>query len=244
MNCMKLLLKSVLLLACSNVLADEVTCESKGNQQQECDMDTRGEVRLVRQLSKANCIEGQSWGLFKHSVWVKDGCRAVFSSAGGGGRQDRGGGYDDRDDDQGGAGGAPDEVTCESVGNRKVECEMNTSGEVRVVRQLSRTACVDGQNWGLGRHSVWVSDGCRAVFARDGGGADTRDRAGSRGGDRAPSAAIAGCNRFADQGYDGEVQSQSALKPGFWEVILRYEEYRYVCNVDSSGKVVSFDKIN
>ena len=64
-------------------LADEVTCESKGKAQTSCDMDTRGEVRLVRQLSKSACTEGVSWGLSKHSVWVSNGCRAVFSSGAG-----------------------------------------------------------------------------------------------------------------------------------------------------------------
>ena len=41
-------------------------------------MDTRGTVELVRQLSHSTCVEGQSWGLSRHAVWVKDGCRAVF----------------------------------------------------------------------------------------------------------------------------------------------------------------------
>lgn len=63
-------------------IAAEVTCESKGKAQTSCDMDTRGEVKLVRQLSRAACTEGVSWGLSKHSVWVSDGCRAVFSSGG------------------------------------------------------------------------------------------------------------------------------------------------------------------
>lgn len=62
----------------SDSLAREVTCESRDRKQTECDMDTRGEVRLVRQLSDTRCEQGQSWGLYKHAVWVKDGCRAVF----------------------------------------------------------------------------------------------------------------------------------------------------------------------
>lgn len=58
--------------------SSEVTCESRDRHRVECDMDTRGNVYVVRQLSHASCIEGQSWGLSKHSVWVEDGCRAVF----------------------------------------------------------------------------------------------------------------------------------------------------------------------
>lgn len=41
-------------------------------------MDTRGSVRVVRQLSHSPCTEGVSWGLSKHAVWVERGCRAVF----------------------------------------------------------------------------------------------------------------------------------------------------------------------
>jgi hypothetical protein len=62
--------------------------------------------------------------------------------------------------------------------------------------------------------------------------------------DHAPAAAISGCNKFADQGYDGTIMSQSALKPGMWEIIIRFEQYRYVCNVSSSGNVSSFDKLD
>ena len=38
--------------------------------------------------------------------------------------------------------------------------------------------------------------------------------------------------------------AQNAMKPGYWELILRFEEYRYVCNVSSDGRVSSFDKLN
>lgn len=64
------------------------------------------------------------------------------------------------------------------------------------------------------------------------------------GGSRAPAAAVKACNKFADQGYDGTIVSQSAMKAGWWEVVMRFEQYRYVCNVSSNGKVESFNKIN
>jgi hypothetical protein len=60
---------------------------------------------------------------------------------------------------------------------------------------------------------------------------------------KAPPAALSACNKFADQGYDGTVISQSAMKPGWWEIVLRYEDSRYVCNVSSAGKVDSFNII-
>jgi hypothetical protein len=62
--------------------------------------------------------------------------------------------------------------------------------------------------------------------------------------DQAPAAAIKACNKFANEGYDGTIVSQSAMKPGWWEIVMRFEQYRYACNVSSSGQVQSFNKIN
>jgi ribosomal protein L32 len=72
-------------LAPMSALADRVKCESPRHDMHECAMNTRGEVRMVEQLSHTQCVEGVTWGLNKHSVWVKDGCRAVFESGGRGG---------------------------------------------------------------------------------------------------------------------------------------------------------------
>jgi AraC-like DNA-binding protein len=57
-----------------------------------------------------------------------------------------------------------DQVTCESVNNRRAECDMNTRGEVRLVRQLGRTSCVETANWDVNRSSIWVDRGCAGVF--------------------------------------------------------------------------------
>lgn len=59
------------------------------------------------------------------------------------------------------------EVTCESVKDRRNECAMDTNGNVRVVRQLSKASCDQGRTWGLSKHAVWVEGGCRAVFRKD-----------------------------------------------------------------------------
>ena len=146
-------------LANGALLADEVTCESQDDRRVECAMDTRGAVRVARQLSKTQCVEGENWGISKHAVWVDAGCRAVFVSEGGGGSQ----GY-------AGSENLPKRVTCESQNDRRVECAMDTRGGVHVVRQLSKTRCIEGQNWGLSKHAVWVEGGCRAEFELQGGG--------------------------------------------------------------------------
>ena len=79
-----------------------ITCESRGYDRAYCSVDTRGGVRLVRQLSESRCVSGRSWGADRRGIWVSDGCRAQFavgSSHGGwDGRYDRDGRYDDRYD--------------------------------------------------------------------------------------------------------------------------------------------------
>jgi DNA-binding transcriptional regulator/RsmH inhibitor MraZ len=148
----------ILLFGAVAGFADEVTCESKDNRRKECAMDTRGRVWIIRQLSDSACVEGRSWGVSGNSVWVDDGCRAVFAS--------------DRDNTRGyrnQSSGGPTQVTCESKDNRRAECTMDTRGRVRIIRQLSDSPCVEGRSWGTYRNSVWVNDGCRAVFASEGG---------------------------------------------------------------------------
>lgn len=56
-----------------------LVCESVGSDYQYCPADTDRRVRLVRQLSKAPCREGDSWGYDKRGIWVDRGCRAEFA---------------------------------------------------------------------------------------------------------------------------------------------------------------------
>ena len=55
-----------------------VRCESNDRRTQECAADARRGVRLVRQLSDTQCIEGRNWGYHPDRVWVAGGCRAEF----------------------------------------------------------------------------------------------------------------------------------------------------------------------
>lgn len=57
-----------------------MTCESENEQDAECTITTGDEVRLVEQLSRADCVEGESWGIGRYVVWVRDGCRAIFEA--------------------------------------------------------------------------------------------------------------------------------------------------------------------
>ncbi|WP_372016436.1 DUF3011 domain-containing protein [Pseudoxanthomonas sp. 10H] len=129
------------------------------------------------------------------------------------------------------------EVTCESQGQQKAECAMDTRGEVRMVRQLSHGACVEGQSWGLARNSVWVSDGCRATFRN----------ASARGGDApAPVAAAEGdllgaCNVRA--GAAGRLVTRVPVGSDAAELIVDYPDGRYVCMVRNDGFVTSLTRI-
>lgn len=61
---------------------------------------------------------------------------------------------------------ADDHITCESRNNQRNYCRANLRhAEVDIDRQLSRTTCRHGQNWGWDGGGVWVDDGCAAVFS-------------------------------------------------------------------------------
>ena len=129
-------------------------CESDNARTRHCDADTRGGVRMSRQLSDSPCIEGRSWGYDRSGVWVSQGCRAEFTVGAGGGY---GPGY-------GEGPGYGQTVRCESQDKRQRRCNVSVGRGVDIVRQLSGTRCVQGQNWGWDRSGIWVTGGCRAEF--------------------------------------------------------------------------------
>ncbi|MBP7370361.1 MAG: DUF3011 domain-containing protein [Arenimonas sp.] len=57
----------------------DLTCESSNGQTRTCPInDSAGNVYLKTQLSRSGCYEGSTWGSYDNSVWVSNGCRAVF----------------------------------------------------------------------------------------------------------------------------------------------------------------------
>ncbi len=71
-----------------------ITCSSDNGQRVYCNANTRGGVRMVRQISGSSCRQGTTWGYDSRGIWVDRGCRAEFEVAG------RGSGF------TGGSGGA------------------------------------------------------------------------------------------------------------------------------------------
>ncbi len=59
-------------------VAQTVRCESANYRRNYCSADTRGGVRLTRQLGSTNCVRGTSWDFDQNGIWVDNGCRADF----------------------------------------------------------------------------------------------------------------------------------------------------------------------
>ena len=158
-----------LLATCTVVDARTITCESGGGTQF-CPADTRGGVQLTRQLSKAGCYEGKTWGYDRNGIWVTRGCRARFETEDfrpeyyGGGYGDRE--YRPREDHR--RGGPPRTITCESHEPNDNYCRAPLRhAQVEIVRQLSKKPCNFGETWGWDGGGIWVTRGCRAVFSID-----------------------------------------------------------------------------
>ncbi|MHC1666534.1 DUF3011 domain-containing protein [Stenotrophomonas geniculata] len=138
-----------------------VRCESIKNRSNECRLE--GRARMIRQLSGSPCVEGETWGQSRYGVWVTQGCRAEFV-----GEYRRGGGWGGGHGNGWGNGGngwgRGEVITCHSNGHRQEYCDARIRRGVRLVRQDSRSACIEGQTWGWDRRGIWVSDGCRAQF--------------------------------------------------------------------------------
>ncbi|MFY2765325.1 DUF3011 domain-containing protein [Arenimonas sp. MALMAid1274] len=126
-----------------------VRCESANQRYRECPTNFRNRAVLRRELSKADCLEGRSWGQRQGMVWVNWGCRAEFTESNAGWEGDRG--YT---------------VTCSSPSEGYTTCAWNSRyGRPQLIEKLSRSECIEGRTWGYRGNSIWVDRGCRARFA-------------------------------------------------------------------------------
>ena len=129
-----------------------ITCSSDDGRRNYCNVDTSRGVRLSRQISGSACTQGQTWGFDNRGVWVDRGCRAEFMVGGGGGNW---------------GGGQGQTITCSSDDGRRNYCNANGANlrDVTLTRQISGSACIQGQTWGVDNRGIWVDRGCRAEFA-------------------------------------------------------------------------------
>jgi hypothetical protein len=125
-----------------------ITCSSNDGRRHYCGIDTSRGVQLSRQISGSPCIQGQTWGFDRRGVWVDRGCRAEFFA---GGRRPH----------------PPAQViTCSSNDGRRNYCPIDgfARNNIFMSRQISGSACIQGQTWGVDRRGLWVDRGCRAEF--------------------------------------------------------------------------------
>jgi len=132
-------------------------------------------------------------------------------------------------------------VTCESVDQKQHECDMDTRGTVVVSRQLSRTRCVQGQNWDVNRHSIWVKDGCRAEFSNVSRRQDDSARWRGEGGRGGRADLLQACDDRARA--DGSEVTRVAVNQDLMELIVNYPDGRYLCLVHTDGTVQSLTRL-
>jgi hypothetical protein len=203
-----------------------VRCESLGNQYEFCRVNTRGDVRLRRQISRDPCIAGRTWGFQRDGIWVVKGCRAEFEV-----------GYYNASWENG-----QRLVTCESEDNNYRRCRTWTYGEVRVARTLSQRRCAKGSNWGYDSNGIWVNGGCRAVFAvgvdQGGGWGQYPGAGGGNTWEQSRNQAISSCTELAGQRSMRNISVQGTDRRSDGDVSVRLEgrigssRYRMNCRYD------------
>ena len=139
----------VLFVAASATGQTTVRCESTDGRYRECSIDGIGRIALTQQISDTNCVLGKNWGFRDGTVWVDEGCRGDFALV------ERG--FQAR--------GTGKVVVCESEDGKRTNCATpSTADGVAVVRQFSRSSCIQGRSWGYTPNGIWVDEGCRAEF--------------------------------------------------------------------------------
>jgi hypothetical protein len=138
-----------------------ITCSSNDGKRNYCNIPPRSNVNLTRQISGSACIQNQTWGVDQRGLWVDRGCRAQFTVGGGGGGWNNGPG----------GGNQGQIVTCSSNDGKRNYCNSYGAGprDITLGRQISGSACVQGQTWGVDQRGLWVDRGCRADFFIRGG---------------------------------------------------------------------------
>lgn len=139
-----------------------ITCES-GRRPNRCFVDGAiRDVRLMRQLSRAACVEGRTFGFDRDSIWVTDGCRGEFLVT-----ASRHGGHFPRPRPEPRPDPRPrsELIECRSRGFGYASCPVRGVIEaVRIELQHSRNACIEGTSFSFERNYLWVDRGCEATF--------------------------------------------------------------------------------
>jgi hypothetical protein len=122
-------------------------------------------------------------------------------------------------------------VTCQSRDQRTVYCNLDTRYGVRIYRQLSSGACIEGRTWGWDRSGVWVSQGCRAEFA-------VADNSGYGSGYYGNSRYGYGSGYYGNSGYNNGYYGNNGYNSGYYGNSSRYGyggSHTFRCESINSG---------
>ena len=232
----------------ADALAASVTCQSRNNQREECWLQGRGEVVLVRQISKTACVKGRNWDETRNGLYVTDGCGGVFETRTGwdNNRPGQGGGWDNNRPGQGNNSGYNDLVGARAStgeqelrrrGYRDTRSESAPGGRFVFWRTPQRSCIevrvVDNRFQTIRPVSSNACDDNRP-------NPPPRPLPDNLGG--LPPGAVAACKmQYSNQGLDGTVERQGRVRPGVWEVVLSYPPQRFRCLVNDRGQVISFN---
>ena len=130
----------------------QIACASRNYERQFCPSERRIiRARLIEQRSRAECVQGRSWGFQDKGIWVSAGCSGLFAVEESHPRPSP---------------PSINRVTCESRGFQRAFCGVGpVIARAWVEEQRSRSACIQGETWGFQRNGIWVDKGCGGVFA-------------------------------------------------------------------------------
>jgi hypothetical protein len=207
----------------------QFNCASVDMKYRECQLPVNGRAILVKRLSDARCVEGQSWGQRGDRVWVANGCRARFEVTRGGWG--------------GGGGGGANVLDCNSDGDRYRECAIGAGYFGRLLRDNSNGRCRANSTWGTRNGVIWVTAGCRGRFEK------VRGNSSGSGGSSQARAEQACSNEVQRRGGRILQQNAAAAMPGGYRMQLRVRmpqgETRSVsCTYSSQNGQVRLDVLS
>lgn len=167
--------------------SNTIRCESSRGRYHYCQVDTRGGVKFIRQISNTECRQGDNWGYDRGGIWVDRGCSAEFAVRNNnnnnwngnnnnwnnnnnnnnwGNNNNNNNWNNNNNNNWSNNNSSTRSVTCNSTNDRYTRClsDIRRGDRVRLKRQLSNSGCWEGDTWGFDRDGIWVDRGCRAVF--------------------------------------------------------------------------------
>ncbi len=110
-----------------------IRCSSDNGKRNWCNIGNARDAQLVNQVSGSPCVRGSTWGIDNRGLWVDNGCRADFAI---------GGSYRPPPSQ-------PLIITCSSNDGKRNWCDIGGRRDIRLNRQISGSACIEGQTWGI-----------------------------------------------------------------------------------------------